>query len=688
MARQPVRNVTNQFTKGLITEFTGVNFPEDACTETYNCVFSKNGRVTRRGGLDYEDSYTLNPITKTDEAHVEYLWKGAGGDADTNFIVLQIGDTLYFYTASSDNPSDNEHATSYDLNDSLVSGSSEDVGSQPCQFTAADGILYFTHPYCEPSYIEYDPSGNSFSDDTITLVIRDTEGRPQLLELNERPTTITDNHKYNLYNAGWYKEVVIAGTSSKQVMYTRWDTTESNFPSISDRWQVGVTTDANSRKWAPSYVTDNMPPAAGRAPYGAYLLEAFNIDRSTVSGVGSFTVESSDPYRPSTCAFYAGRLWYSGVNFEEWSNIIYFSQTIGLDKTRVAKCYQENDPTDVDYSDLLATDGGTIKIENAGNIIKLWPVGTSLLVFATNGVWRISGSEGVGFTATDYSVVKMSGIDNIDTLSFVSLDGVPLWWNTKGIYTLQTQGEQMQVVSLTEATIKEFYETIPQQSIKYAKGTYNPRENIIQWLYRSEATETLEDRYEYDSVLNFNVETRAFYPWRIGTTGNPLAVGIIAVQGAGDNLGSWVTKVVTLIPDTPPDYNVTFSEFHDVTNFVDWYTDDDTGENFDSYFIAGYVYDGQLMNKFQIDYILVYSDSDEDNSCYVKGLWDWSNSGASGRETTAQQIYNHENNHDVIVRKLKFRGKGRTLQFKFYSRDGAPFSIIGWGRSGSTDTQV
>ena len=47
----------NNFTRGLITEATGLNFPENACTETYNCVFHENARVERRLGFDYEDGF-------------------------------------------------------------------------------------------------------------------------------------------------------------------------------------------------------------------------------------------------------------------------------------------------------------------------------------------------------------------------------------------------------------------------------------------------------------------------------------------------------------------------------------------------------------------------------------------------------------------------------------------------------
>lgn len=52
----------NNFTRGLITEATGLNFPENACTATENCVFTIIGDVTRRPGIDYETHYILSPL--------------------------------------------------------------------------------------------------------------------------------------------------------------------------------------------------------------------------------------------------------------------------------------------------------------------------------------------------------------------------------------------------------------------------------------------------------------------------------------------------------------------------------------------------------------------------------------------------------------------------------------------------
>jgi len=46
--------VENRLIRGLVTEATGLNFPEDACVETYDCVFDNIGTVTRRLGIDVE----------------------------------------------------------------------------------------------------------------------------------------------------------------------------------------------------------------------------------------------------------------------------------------------------------------------------------------------------------------------------------------------------------------------------------------------------------------------------------------------------------------------------------------------------------------------------------------------------------------------------------------------------------
>ena len=64
MPRQAATSAENNFSKGLITETTALNFPENAATETFDCVFTNIGAVYRRAGFDFEDGYQLNSVTK------------------------------------------------------------------------------------------------------------------------------------------------------------------------------------------------------------------------------------------------------------------------------------------------------------------------------------------------------------------------------------------------------------------------------------------------------------------------------------------------------------------------------------------------------------------------------------------------------------------------------------------------
>jgi hypothetical protein len=46
MPAQVLSTVENNFTKGFVTEFTGLNFPENAATDTDNCLYDIVGHVT------------------------------------------------------------------------------------------------------------------------------------------------------------------------------------------------------------------------------------------------------------------------------------------------------------------------------------------------------------------------------------------------------------------------------------------------------------------------------------------------------------------------------------------------------------------------------------------------------------------------------------------------------------------
>jgi len=106
---------------------------------------------------------------------------------------------------------------------------------------------------------------------------------------------------------------------------------------------------------------------------------------------------------------------------------------IGDDKLGV--CYQEADPTDANINDLVTTDGGTIQIPEATQIVKIVSSQASLLVFADNGVWEVYGDTG-GFIATSFQTSKISTNGVKNAKSIVNVNGTFLYWSKAGIYLL------------------------------------------------------------------------------------------------------------------------------------------------------------------------------------------------------------------------------------------------------------
>jgi hypothetical protein len=54
MPRSSATSVEQNFSRGLITEATAMNYPENSVVDGANVIFTKNGKVIRRYGVDYE----------------------------------------------------------------------------------------------------------------------------------------------------------------------------------------------------------------------------------------------------------------------------------------------------------------------------------------------------------------------------------------------------------------------------------------------------------------------------------------------------------------------------------------------------------------------------------------------------------------------------------------------------------
>lgn len=700
MPRQAGSSIENTFIGGFVTQATGLNFPDNAAFDQDNCIFSERGIVSRRLGLEFENNSVTHTSDRTNKTQVTYLWKNAAGNGNTNLVVHQQGGTLFFFdTSSTLSISAGISANTVLLSSFQSSGSTTaNLEQNECQFSTGLGYLFVVHPYCDPFYIQYNPAGGTFTASTISFTIRDLTGIDETGNVDARPVALTDKHKYNLLNQGW-------------------DTTKINtfqaaaaaYPSNADVWWIFKD---STNVYAPATTLASNTRGSSPAPPGYFRLSPWSTSRAAIAlaqAGATLTLssvdETSGALRPSVTEFHAGRVFYAGVNAQGYNSRIYFSKII--EKTAdFGLCMAENDPTSETLFDFLPSDGGIISIPQAGTIYRLVSVGATLLVFGANGVWAISGSQGIGFTATDYNSSNVGYTRSISGTSFVVADGSVAWWNTTGINIITNDPQKgLSISSMTDDKIKNFYLDIPVTAKRFARGEFNPRTHTVHWLYRGTSFADLTQTYSFDSVLSFNTLVGAFYTWSIPVDTVSLN-SIVVLEGVGsiigtdnvidnsaaqvvDNLGNNVvtfgfsqtsvtttTKYLVSYADSGS-YKFTFAEAFN-PSYLDW-SQQTGGTNYDSFFITGYRIKTQGQRNFQSNYIFIFSDlEDGANSYKFQSLWNYANTGNTGRWSQTQIILHDDLDYDVSRKRVKVRGMGEAVQFKFQSVTGKPFNIIGW----------
>lgn len=790
------QTVQNNFKEGLKTEFTGLNFPENAATDTSNCVYTLVGDVQRRGGIDYESNFLLNRIDSASVARSSYRWLNAGGDGQSQILVYQIGNTIYFFLSSAVTTSLPLSKTmipfTINLDAFAISGTSAQT---ECQYTSGNGFLFIFNPKCDPIYCIFIPGLSTITANRINIQIRDVVGIPELgIADNARFGTLTQEHLYNLTNQGWTQgsgwnatgtgngfgsppcvggqvtfnissqantTTIIPG-SSVQINFTelaqvgsnngnnnfsgsmtgtvnsysattpgtitltassvtyncqntalgfwsggnffatpnqpvtmtllnqgfisKWFQSFANYPSNADIWWLYKD---SSNAFNPGATFPNIPqPSNVPASKGFYILSAFNQQRSSISGITGLTdvITSS---RPTTGAWYAGRVFYAGVNgsqqalgdepYYTWTENIYFSQIIQR-QDQFGKCYQDNDPTSQNLFSILPSDGGVITIPGMGAVYKLFPLRFGLLVFAANGIWFIGGSSGIGFTADDFTVTKISSIQSISGSSFVDVQGYPMFWNQEGIYEVtptQQAGSahspdiQLDVRNLCLGTILTFYDGVPLASKPFARGDYDYLSYIVQWCFRSTAESGISNRYSFDTIISYNTVTKAFYPYSLPTNSLTKVTDIKYIQNPGGPNN--VNPIFKYFLSNSG--GISFGEEKDFTNFVDFISENSIGYNYTSFFVTGYTLPGQALRKIQIPIVYLFSRNPLNSECFIQAIWDYAGSTASGKESTRQIVTMVPNS---LYRKIRLRGRGMAVQLKIQSIQGKPFDLMGW----------
>lgn len=656
---------------------------------------SIKGSRSRRLGFDFEDDYVLSSYTATDTeletfAIYTYSWGAVAGDGDRNFLVVQLGSTLRFYDIASEPLSDGLKSFTVDL-DSHLAPSAVSAEEDRVSCAVGRGDLFVVSPTIVPIQITYDPDTDDITVTEVDIRIRDFDGVDDGLDVDEEPTSLTDEHNYNLLNQGWF--VTPQGMDPVDVYFNE----SSAYPANNLQWflakkiagarkSFGTTaTWSNAEGGEPDTISlRKLAIGSTQAPRGHYILDPFYKDRSAVSGIAGLTVEDEE-HRPEAVGFYAGRVCFA------LKSDVFISQVLSQDRSNAGKCYQEADPTSEDVSDLVATDGLVVTIPEAGNILALETVGSNLLVFADNGVWYISGSTG-GFAADDFSVTKLTSLGVLGRHGVINVEGLTVWFNETSIMGLQidnTTGHP-QAISLSDLKIKSFYTSIPTLAKANGVGQYDVATKTIQFLYKDDDTaEVSSSPYFYNKVLLFDTQLGAFYKYTIGQLEieTPFIAGIFrtptlntaeeifdviagtdsvvastdsVIAGVPQPIGlSTFIKYLAVVPTEADATNkITFGLFNNLS-FTDWEKYDiinnsGSGADYESFVETGFDLQGDMVRQKQAPRIISHCKRTETayiidgdgmvqfvnpSSLFLQARWDWTDSGDSGKWSSTQQIY-------------------------------------------------
>ena len=585
----------------------------------------------------------------------------------------------------------------------------------------------------------------------------------------ERQTYMSAAHFYNLANQGYpskfnddsglfpdvrFQDDAYCSTSSDpdggaslQKAPTYNEASVGFFPTTSDvfhAYQAGGGQTLTEQIAYSPWLLQNDYTGNTPAPRGKFIQEAFFVERKVTvkedeAGSAALTAELIDALsiseiessgaRPDSVAFYAGRVWYGGLEGDQFTNNIYYSQVVGDDINKASKCYQEADPTSEVINELVATDGGVLNLEEIGKIYKMAPIGPSLVVVADNGVWVISGDgEFSSFTATSFSVRKVTdqGAISSKTISFAR-DAIYYWGETALYRLVIGQGGALEAQDLTATTIRTEYQRINSLSKDSAFSVFDEGANRILWFYPD-----VQDDPQFSSVINkafnrvlyFDISLGAFGKYNIGARLDRLPVSAISASSSTTLLvtdevtadGNLVTvsgspvfvsntsfvpdastiKVLTII-QSGDDVNYRFSGFTDIDEWKDWQVDQPAflESGFDS--LGDIVGVSKKAPLLQTHFSRTEDGFDQTpegeltlnrrSGCLVSYGWDWAENYSNPFQAykllknytpqDSSDMFNY--NRSVISTRNRIRGRGSSLGLRFESQEGKDMKLLGYG---------
>lgn len=423
-----------------------------------------------------------------------------------------------------------------------------------------------------------------------------------------------------------------------------------------------------------------------------------SIDDGSGGGTGGFNVTD---VRPTCVAFFAGRVFYAGFSGAFLTDKVFFSQILTT-RDKAEKCYQDADPTSEELSDLVDTDGGEISIAGMGQVSRMMPVGMSLVVFASNGIWEIMGESDNFFRATGYMTRNITSVPVQSPKSVVEVEGVVFFWGEDGIYLLQPNDVTgaLNATSITEQSIKSFYNNLSSETRRNAVGCYDYKTKKIIWLYNDREPFSKF----YNKALVFDLQIGGFTKY------------VFSEQNEGIELAHAV-QVRNISKDIPAIKYMYVSKDGDKGQFTFLSLDKNGFNDLNfpeqpSQLITGHATAGDIGVKKNAKQMILHFNRTETgfeqqgdqllplnpSSCKVRVTWDFTNDPASNKWGAEFQGYRYRSlytptgpdddfntGYEVVSTKTKIRGTGRALSVHFNSEEGKDMQLLGWSIIGDAE---
>lgn len=417
---------------------------------------------------------------------------------------------------------------------------------------------------------------------------------------------------------------------------------------------------------------------------------------NTVSGVAT-------DQRPTAIEMFSGRMWYAGFGAGVFSDTIMFSQIILnsiTDYSKYGKCFQAGDPTDEFRSLVVPTDGGVIQIPGLAGVKDMIATQSALLVFADSGVYEITGGN-APFSANNFSTRALTDAGAWSAAGITSTEFGIVYTSPRGVFAIAADGQsgRLAATPVIDDNIKTLWNAIPDLYQRYSHLVYDYCLQKLYLLY-TDITRIDTGSVHFDSALVYDLRNKGWYRFKFPTRGLPyptdIRCAIVTKTGDGANSNKKVKFIATYayISGT----GITVLDLDHAT-----YIDYDGSQEL-PYLITAY--DGiggadvprDFAHRRQAHVLHVYSKRTETgvdgfgapvnpSSILVEPRWDFTDVNTTGRAGSPQQAHRPPqtyvgdptaNGMPVVISRLKLRGRGKSLHFKFYGETDKDFHLLGY----------